>query len=91
MKLSDNGKFNFEQDKQFYIKVGKKIKQARVTKVNEFTGKEFKITQTKVAEAIKTTFQQVGKYEKGADRIPLINLFKISKFLNKPIDYFLED
>ena len=35
MKLSDNGKFNFEQDKQFYIKVGKKIKEARVTKVNE--------------------------------------------------------
>ena len=91
MKLSHKAKKNFEEDNQFYIDLGKKLKQARRTKVNEFTGKETIVPQTKVANALKTTFQQIGKYEKGENRIPLINLVKISKFLKKPMSYFLDD
>ena len=45
----------------------------------------------KVATALKTTFQQIGKYEKGENRIPIVNLIKISKFLKKPLSYFLDD
>jgi transcriptional regulator with XRE-family HTH domain len=91
MRLSHKAKKNFEEDNQFYIDLGKKIRAARKSKVNEFTGKETIITQSRVAEALKSTFQQIGKYEKGENRIPIINLIKISKFLKKPLSYFLEE
>ena len=64
MKLSHKAKKNFEEDNQFYIDLGKKLRAARKTKVNEFTGKETLVTQTRVAQVLKSTFQQVGKYEK---------------------------
>ena len=89
MKLSPKAKKNLEEDNQFYIELGKKLRLARRTKINEFTGKESFISQTKVATALKTTFQQIGKYEKGENRIPIVNLIKISKFLKKPLSYFL--
>ena len=91
MKLSNKAKKNFDEDNQFYIDLGKKIRAARKSKVNEFTGKETVITQSRVAEALKSTFQQIGKYEKGENRIPIINLIKISKFLKKPLSYFIDD
>ena len=89
MKLSNKAKKNFEEDNEFYIKLGERLRQARRTKVNEFTGKETIIPLTKVAKALKNTYQQIGKYEKGENRIPLVNLVKISKFLKKPLSYFL--
>ena len=91
MKLSHKAKKNFEEDNQFYIDLGKRLRQARRTKVNEFTGKETIVPLTKVAKALKNTYQQIGKYEKGENRIPLVNLVKISKFLKKPLSYFLDD
>ena len=81
----------FKRDIEFYRAIGKKIKEARKTNVNQFTGKQFLITQTKVAKAINTTFQQIQKYEKGENRIPLVRLFEISQYLKKPISYFLQD
>ena len=91
MKLSNKAKKNFEEDNEFYIKLGKRLRLARRTKVNEFTGKETIVPLTKVAKAL----QQIGKYEKGSgkegNRIPLVNLVKISKFLKKPLSYFLDD
>ena len=91
MRLSPKAKKNLEEDNQFYIELGKKLRLARRTKINEFTGKESFISQTKVATALKTTFQQIGKYEKGENRIPIVNLIKISKFLKKPLSFFLDD
>ena len=91
MRLSPRTKKNLEEDNQFYIELGKKLRLARRTKINEFTGKESFISQTKVATALKTTFQQIGKYEKGENRIPIVNLIKISKFLKKPLSFFLDD
>ena len=91
MKLSHKAKKNFEEDNEFYIKLGKRLRLARRTKVNEFTGKETIVPLTKVAKALKNTYQQIGKYEKGENRIPIINLIKISKFLKKPLSYFLEE
>ena len=95
MKLSNKAKKNFDEDNQFYIELGKRLRQARRTKVNEFTGKETVIPLTKVAKALKCSYQQIGKYEKGSgkegNRIPLVNLVKISKFLKKPLSYFLDD
>jgi transcriptional regulator with XRE-family HTH domain len=91
MRLSPKAKKNQQEDNAFYIHLGKKLRQARRTKINEFTGKETIVPQTKVANALKTTFQQIGKYEKGENRIPIVNLIKISKFLKKPLSYFLEE
>ena len=48
------------------------------------------LTQTKVAKAINVTFQQIQKYEKAINRVPLDRLIGISKYLNKPISYFIE-
>ena len=83
-------------------KIGKKIKQARKEREIFIENIDDKIdvkgyylkkpaSQVMVAQALKTTFQQIGKYEKGENRVPLINLVRISKFLNKPLSYFLED
>ena len=91
MKLSNKAKKNFAEVNEFYIKLGGRLRKARRTKVNEFTGKETVVPLTKVAEALKNTYQQIGKYEKGENRIPLINLVKISKFLKKPMSFFLDD
>jgi len=62
--------------------------EARHTNINQFTGKYFLITQTKVAKALGTTFQQIQKYEKAHNRIPLISLIKIGNYLKKPLSYF---
>jgi transcriptional regulator with XRE-family HTH domain len=91
MKISREYKRNLEEDNWFYIELGKRLKQARYSKIHEFTGKAYVVTQSAVAKAANTTFQQIQKYEKGQNRIPIINLIKISKFLNKPLDYFLDD
>ena len=32
-----------------------------------------------------------GKYENAENRIPLVNLVKISKFLKKPLSFFIDD
>jgi|TARA_E500000318_G_scaffold48745_1_gene45853 transcriptional regulator with XRE-family HTH domain len=91
MRITKEYKRNLEKDNQFYIELGKKLKQARLSKVHKFSGKSFIVTQSAVAKAANTTFQQIQKYEKGINRIPLINLIKISKFLKKPLSYFLSD
>ena len=71
----------FKRDIEFYKVVGRKIKEARQTNINQFTGKCFLITQTKVAQTIQ-------KYEKGHNRIPLSQLIRISSYLKKPLSYF---
>ena len=49
------------------------------------------LTQTKVAQAINVTFQQVQKYEKGTNGISSLRLMQLANFLQVPIVYFFED
>ena len=49
------------------------------------------LTQTKVAQAINVTFQQIQKYEKGTNGVSSIRLLQLSNFLKVPIVYFFED
>ena len=49
------------------------------------------LTQTKVAQAINVTFQQIQKYEKGTNGVSSIRLLQLSNFLKVPINYFFED
>ena len=49
------------------------------------------LTQTKVAQAINVTFQQIQKYEKGTNGISSLRLMQLSNFLKVPVVYFFED
>ena len=49
------------------------------------------LTQTKVAQAINVTFQQIQKYEKGTNGVSSNRLMQLSQFLKVPINYFFED
>ncbi len=49
------------------------------------------MSQTVLGEAIGLTFQQVQKYERGANRISASRLFDLSRLLDVPIQYFFDD
>ena len=49
------------------------------------------LTQTKVAQAINVTFQQIQKYEKGTNGISSLRIMQLGKILNVPVVYFFED
>jgi transcriptional regulator with XRE-family HTH domain len=48
------------------------------------------MSQTKLGEALGLTFQQVQKYEKGANRIGASRLQELSQILQVPISFFFE-
>lgn len=49
------------------------------------------MSQEKLGELLGLTFQQVQKYEKGANRIGASRLYDISSILSVPVQYFFED
>jgi transcriptional regulator with XRE-family HTH domain len=49
------------------------------------------LSQEKLGEALGVTFQQVQKYEKGANRIGASRLEAIARFLEVPVSYFFKD
>ena len=49
------------------------------------------LSQERLAEAIGLTFQQIQKYEKGANRIGSSRLFDLSRILSVPVGYFFEE
>ncbi len=49
------------------------------------------MNQEKLGEGLGLTFQQVQKYEKGANRVSASRLFQLSKILNVPTSYFLDN
>jgi transcriptional regulator with XRE-family HTH domain len=49
------------------------------------------MSQEKLGELLGLTFQQVQKYEKGANRIGASRLYDISTILNVPVQYFFEE
>ena len=69
---------------ELYTFVGKQIKEARFNK-----HKTRKVTQQELANELKVTFQQVQKYERATNKIPLEKLLIASMFLNKPMSYFI--
>ncbi len=49
------------------------------------------MSQEKLGDAIGLTFQQVQKYERGANRIGSSRLFDLSRVLDVPINYFFDE
>ncbi|HYM73676.1 MAG TPA: helix-turn-helix transcriptional regulator [Stellaceae bacterium] len=49
------------------------------------------LSQEKLGEAIGLTFQQVQKYERGANRIGASRLYELSRVLDVPVPFFFDD
>ena len=49
------------------------------------------LSQEKLGEAIGLTFQQVQKYERGANRVGASRLYELSKVLDVEVAYFYEE
>jgi len=49
------------------------------------------ISQEKLAESVNLTFQQIQKYERGANRMGASRLYELSGILDVPIAYFFDD
>jgi transcriptional regulator with XRE-family HTH domain len=49
------------------------------------------MSQTKLADALGITFQQVQKYEKGTNRIGASRLQHIARILQVPVEFLFED
>ncbi len=69
-------------EESFNSHLGKKLRMRRLS---------LGLTQTKVAQAINVTFQQIQKYEKGTNGVSSSRLLQLSQFLKVPIVYFYED
>ena len=69
-------------EESFNVHLGKKLRMRRLS---------LGLTQTKVAQAINVTFQQIQKYEKGTNGVSSIRLLQLSNYLKVPINYFFED
>ena len=69
----------------------------RDQEINEHVGKRLRfrrrilgLSQTRVGDKCGVTFQQIQKYECGANRMSVALLFKLSESLQVPISYFFE-
>tara|TARA_R100000808_G_scaffold13579_1_gene32833 strand:+ start:1158 stop:1445 length:288 start_codon:yes stop_codon:yes gene_type:complete len=79
-----------------YKTIGIRIKNARFNKerkqlnLNDKMPKRF-VTQSELAKQLNISFQQIQKYEKAINKIPLDKLIVISKYLNKDLNYFISE
>ena len=51
---------------------------------------EMGLSQNAIGEMVGITFQQIQKYEKGANRIGSSRLYEFGKILKVPVSYFFE-
>lgn len=66
---------------QIDVLIGARVKSRRIA---------LKISQTKLADAVGVRFQQIQKYESGANRVSASRLLMIAETLNVPIAYFFQ-
>ncbi len=72
-------------------------KKGRANSVDENVGMQLRqrrsllgLSQEKLAEHVGITFQQIQKYENGANRISASRLYEFSKVLDIPVSFFFE-
>ena len=63
------------------VHVGQRVRQARLAK---------KMSQGTMGRSLGVSFQQVQKYESGANRIGSSRLWDISTLLDTPVSFFFE-
>ena len=49
------------------------------------------MSQDKLGQALGLTFQQIQKYERGANRIGASRLYQLSRVLDVPVSFFFDD
>ncbi|MCA8929541.1 MAG: helix-turn-helix transcriptional regulator [Alphaproteobacteria bacterium] len=64
------------------VHVGNRVRQRRTL---------LGLSQERLASALDLTFQQVQKYERGANRIGAGRLYQLARALDVPVTYFFED
>lgn len=73
-------------------------KKGRASSIDEHVGAKLKqrrtligMSQEKLAEAVGITFQQIQKYENGANRVSAGRLYEFSKILEVPVAFFFDN
>jgi transcriptional regulator with XRE-family HTH domain len=64
------------------VYVGTRIRQRRTL---------LAMSQTKLGDAVGLTFQQIQKYEHGANRCASSRLYEFAKVLDVPVSYFFDE
>src|SRR5262245_35868745 len=71
--------------------------QKRPSPIDQYVGARVRMqrqllemSQTKLGDALGLTFQQIQKYEKGANRIGASRLQQIAHILQVPVSFFFE-
>jgi transcriptional regulator with XRE-family HTH domain len=64
------------------VHVGTRIRQRRTL---------LGMSQERLADAIGLTFQQVQKYERGANRVGSSRLYDLARILDVPLSYFFDE
>lgn len=64
------------------IHVGKRLRQRRML---------IGMSQERLGEAVGLTFQQIQKYERGANRMGASRIFRFAEILAVPVAYFFEE
>lgn len=72
-------------------------KKGKANSIDEHVGMRLRqkrsllnLSQEKLAESLGITFQQVQKYENGANRISASRLYQLSKTLSVPVSFFFD-
>lgn len=72
-------------------------KKGRANSIDEHVGVQLRqrrallgLSQEKLAEQVGITFQQIQKYENGANRVSASRLYEFSKVLDIPVTFFFE-
>ena len=72
-------------------------KKGRANSIDEHVGVQLRqrrallgLSQEKLADQVGITFQQIQKYENGANRVSASRLYEFSKVLEIPVTFFFE-
>lgn len=72
-------------------------KKGRANSIDEHVGLQLRqrrallgLSQEKLAEQVGITFQQIQKYENGANRVSASRLYEFSKVLEIPVNFFFD-
>lgn len=63
------------------VYVGRRLRKQRVL---------LRLSQEQLARAVGVTFQQIQKYERGANRISASRLYDVAKVMGVPINFFFD-
>jgi transcriptional regulator with XRE-family HTH domain len=82
LERSPRGRLNTGAPNPVDVHVGRQLRLRRVM---------LGMSQERLAEAIGVTFQQIQKYERGANRISASRLWDLSVILGRSVDFFYKD